>query len=152
MKKVILVSAATFVFAMSTLLFQLTSCEKADAQNNNCPPVTHTIEGLWVGTYTIDTEPGLGSQYWNLVIKPDGTMVNETRYTGTQHFNVGTWQMSGDTLICDFTGVYGLPQHIGISERATAIFDADAGTLTFGRWENTPVATGSGDFVVTQVP
>lgn len=137
-------------FAAASLLFQMSSCKKADAQNNNCPPQVYAVTGLWEGTYTFNNEPGLGSQYWNLVIKEDGTMVNETEYTGTQHFNVGSWSMSGDTLVCHFTCVYGLPQHIGISERATAVFDPSAGTLSFGTWENTPVATGSGNFVVTK--
>jgi hypothetical protein len=150
MKKLFMASLALTTFAASVFLFQMSSCKKAEAQNENCPPQTHSVKGLWEGSYTIDSEPGLGSQYWNLVIKEDGTMVNETRYTGTQHFNVGTWTMSGDTLICDFGGVYGLPQHLGITERATAIFNASAGTLTFGHWENTPTATGSGSFVVTK--
>lgn len=150
MRKLFLASLALTTFAAALLLFQMSSCKKAEAQNNGCPPEVYSVKGLWEGTYTIDSEPGLGSQYWNLTIKEDGTMVNETQYTGTQHFNVGTWTMSGDTLICDFTAVYGLPQHIGISERATAIFDASEGTLTFGRWENTPGATGAGSFVVTK--
>ena len=135
-------------FAVAITIFQMSSCKKADAQ----PPVTTTypIEGLWIGTYTVDAEPGWGDQYFSFIIKPDGTMIADTKLGDVQHLSPGTWTLNGTTLSCSFTCVYGTPADIGIVETTTASWDK-TGKLTSGHWKNVLPLTGSGTITLTRV-
>ena len=138
---------STMWMALVLIGIQLSSCEKESTQQ---AAAATSIHGLWVGTYSINGQTGLGMQYYAFVIKPDGTMINESKYTGQQHLSVGPWTLSGDTLTCTYTTVYGYPQHIGITEIGTAKFDRTNNTLT-GTWKNVPPLTGSGPFILTKV-
>ena len=148
MKKLFLASIALTTFALSIGLFQMTSCKKAEAQVNNTN-TTYPIEGLWIGTYTVDSQPALGEQYFALSIKPDSTIVADTKWGTTQHLAPGSWSLSGNTFTCTYTCVYGLPNHIGIEEKITATW-SNTGTL-IGTWENSPTPTGSGHVVFHRV-
>ena len=136
MKKIIAICLFSFVL--------ISSCTK-DNVGSNFP-----IQGLWIGTYTINEGKSLGEQYFSFIIKPDGTMINETKYTGKQHLSPGTWTLNGNTLLCTFTCVYGLPQHVGITETSTATWDSKKSTLT-GTWKNVPPLSGSGNFTLSRV-
>jgi hypothetical protein len=131
-----------------SLLFGTLGCEKEPDPD---PVKEKSILGLWVGTYEVDGEKERGKQYYSLVIKPDGTLINDTEGDNKQHLNIGTWSMKGDTLVCETTCVYGYPSNIGIVETHTAIFDKTTGKLTKGVWKNVPPQSGSGTFVVTKV-
>ena len=146
MRKLFFASIALTTFSLAIILFQFTSCEKAEAQTQQ--QVIFPIEGLWIGKYTITSEPSLGQQFFSIAIKPDGTAVVETKYGNTQHLSVGNWIKSGTTFTCNFTCVYGLPQHIGIVEKFVGTWD-NTGTLN-GTWENIP-ASGTGTVVVQRV-
>jgi hypothetical protein len=151
MKKILLGSIVLTAFSLSIILFQMTSCKKATAQPT---PTTYSIQGLWIGTYT-----GNGSsaapQYFSLIIKPDGNVINETQVASdtTQYLNVGTWQLSGNTLTATYTNVYGKgpTSFIGDSQTATATFNASTGTLTNGTWTDVAPLIGSGAFTLTKV-
>jgi hypothetical protein len=147
MKKILMGSLVITVFALASLLFQMTSCKKANAQT---PATNYPIQGLWTGTYTVDGSPSLGSQYFSFIIKPDGTMINDTKYLGVQNLAPGTWTLSGHTLSCTYTNVYGQSAHIGVTETSTATWD-ETGTLTTGIWQNTSPLSGSGTFTLTRV-
>jgi hypothetical protein len=146
MKKLFMASAALITFAIAMTLFQISSCKKSTAQNS----ATYPIQGLWIGTYTVDGQPGLGEQYFSFIIKPDGTMINDTKFSNQQHLAPGTWTLSGSTLSCTFTSVYGIPQNIGITETSTATWD-NKGKLTTGIWKNVAPLTGSGTFTLSRV-
>lgn len=146
MRKFFMTSVALTTMAISMVLFQMSSCKKAEAE----PPVTPpTIEGLWIGTYTTDGHTEFGKQYFSFVIKPDGTLINDTKGDNKQHLNIGTWQMNGGTLSCTFTCVYGVASNIGIAETSTASLD-EKGDLQ-GTWKNIPPLTGSGTFSLKKV-
>ncbi|MCD2423782.1 hypothetical protein LQ567_13485 [Niabella pedocola] len=113
-------------------------------------PPAHTVDGIWMGSYTVDVLPQLGQQYYSLILKPDGTAINETKWTGQTHINSGTWQMKGDTLICNTICIYGYEANIGVKEVHTAIFNKRNGTLTKGEWRNPAPGTGRGDVVLTK--
>lgn len=49
------------VFSFAIILFQI-SCKKG-ALADTTPTKTSTIHGLWVGTYDVQDQPGLGLQY-----------------------------------------------------------------------------------------
>ena len=136
------------ILIVSAISLQFLSCKK-----DNDPQPNYAITGLWRGTYTVDGQPGLGSQELNLIIKPDGKMVNDSKATGQQHISLGTWTLTGDTaFVSNATCVYGYPVSIGATQRHTAKFNKATGTLTMGIYINTGnPATGSGTFTVTKV-
>lgn len=146
MKKILLSSLVLAAFAFTSILFQMTSCKKAEAQTTT--PGNFPIEGLWVGTYTVDGQPGLGNQFFSFSIKPDGTMVNDTKGAGQQHLAPGTWSLTGTTLTCTFTCVYGTPANVGVTEATTLTWDK-TGKLT-GTWRNVP-ASGTGTITLTRI-
>ena len=132
---------ATFIIS-----FQLTGCTKDDPT----PPADTSIYGLWTGTYTINSYPGL-EQYFSLILKPDGTLINDTKGDGQQHLNIGTWTLSGDQLNCHVICVYGITTNLGVQEDFTATYNKVTGKITNGVWKNTPPLNGSGTFQVDKV-
>ena len=148
MKKFLLNGKFTAILIGAIVLFQLSSCEKNDVTPL---PTTHTIEGLWIGSYTVNGQPNLGNQYFSFSIKPDGTVVNDTKGENMQHLNIGNWTLTGDSLSCTTTCVYGLSSNLGVVEKHTAKFDKIKGTLTNGIWKNVPPMNGSGTFSLTKV-
>ena len=153
MKKIILVSMTLLLLAVCSTLFSLSSCTKtfADTKTDTVYKCQSTINGLWIGSVTVDGRPDM-THYYSLIIKPDGTMINDTKNAqGTQDLNVGKWTLLGDTLTCITTCVYGIPENLGIVEKHTAIFNQSTGTLTSGTWENYPNPYGKGTFTVTKV-
>ena len=148
MKKLFIASAASIVLTISVSLFVLTGCKKEDPKPTT--ETTYPIQGLWIGTYAVDGQPSLGEQYFSFIIKPDGTMINDTKFSNQQHLAPGTWTLSGNTLSCTFTSVYGIPQNIGITETTTATWDSK-GKLTSGIWKNVAPLTGSGTFTLTRI-
>ena len=136
---------------VSGITLQFSSCKKDD---DTVIPITTTysIEGLWRGTYSVDGSPQLGQQELNLTIKPDGTMVNDSKAGPQQHIALGAWTLTGDTaFVCTATCVYGYPNSIGDMQKHTATFSKTTGQLTLCTWINLPAGTGSGTFTLTKV-
>ena len=151
MKKLLLGSIVLLIFSASIVIFQM-SCKKSAVAQTPCPTPTYQIEGLWIGTYAVDGQPGLGQQYLSLTIKPDGTMINDSKAGGVQHLAIGTWTLVGDTaLVTTATCVYGIPQNIGITQTHRATFNITTGLLTVGTWNNNTPPSGSGTFTLTKV-
>jgi len=144
MKRAFMSAIVLLVFSISIVLFQLSCKKQAVAQ-----PGTPSIQGLWTGTYTVSGQPELGQQYFSLIIKPDGTMIADTKGENTQHLAPGTWSLSGNQLTCNYTCVYGLPANVGITEIAIATWDK-TGKLT-GTWKNDPDTQGAGEITLTKV-
>lgn len=147
MKKLFLASLTLTFFAAAIMLFQMSSCKKAAAQTPN--PKTYPIEGLWVGTYTVDGQPNKGSQYYSFILKPDGTMIQDGKDANQQAISIGTWTLTGTILSCNFTSIYGV-SGTGVTENATAAW-SDTGELTSGVWSNPSPGTGSGTFTMTRI-
>ncbi|MBS1530833.1 MAG: hypothetical protein JSU01_11030 [Bacteroidetes bacterium] len=144
MKKVFMSAVALVAFSLSIVLFQLSCKKQAVAQ-----PVPPTIQGLWIGTYTVAGQPELGQQYFSLIIKPDGTMIADTKGQNTQHLAPGNWSLAGNQLSCTYKCVYGLPANVGITEIAIATWDK-TGKLT-GTWKDDPDTQGNGEITLTKV-
>ena len=130
------------------LVFPL--CSFKNIEKKKIDLLTYPIQGLWIGKYSVTGEQHFGSQYFSFIIKPDGTMINDTRGAGQQHIAVGTWALKGKTFICSFTCIYGSSSNIGITETATAKWDK-TGKLTNGVWKNVAPLTGSGRFELKRV-
>ena len=137
-------SIALTLITFSFLLFQLSGCKKEET------PRTYPIEGLWIGTYTYDDQPSVGQQYFSFVIKPDGTMITDTKSSNQQYLAKGTWNLNGTTLTCNYTYVYGPAPGTGTIQSTSATWTND-GKLT-GTWINVSPANGStGTFSLTRV-
>jgi len=144
MKRTLMSAIVLLIFSASIIVFQISCQKSAIAQVNNA-----TIQGLWIGTYTVAGHAELGQQYFSLVIKPDGTVIADTKGENTQHLAPGTWSISGTQLTCTYTCVYGLPANIGITEIADATWDK-TGKLT-GTWRDNPNTQGTGEITLTKV-
>ena len=132
--------------ALISLILIQPGCHKnSDDQDSS----SSSIEGLWVGLYTVNGQ--LGQRYYSFVIKPDGTVINDTKAENQQHLNIGSWSLTGDTFECTATCVYGLPERVGVTETYTATFDKANGTLINGTWKTVPPINGSGTFTLTKV-
>jgi hypothetical protein len=133
--------------AICLLLSLFLSCEKESSTTTT----TYPLQGLWIGTYSVDGQSALGLQYYSFVIKPDGTIIGDSKSSNPtqQHITLGTWNLSGSTLSCAITCIYGLSVNIGLSQTCTSTWD-NAGKLT-GTWRNTTGPTSSGTFTMTRV-
>lgn len=114
-------------------------------------PTNFPIEGLWIGSYTFDDFPNLGAQYYSFVIKPDGTIINDSKGTGGQYLSVGTWTLSGKTLSCSIICVYSPePTLLGANQSISATWDK-TGKLTDGTWRTVSSNGGTGKFTMSRV-
>ena|SRR5688572_4460568 len=133
-------------------LISLTIIQSGCDKDSDDPDTSSTsIEGLWIGSYAVDGQPGAGLRYYSLIIKPDGTVINDTKAENQQHLAPGTWTLTGDSFTCTTTCVYGLPINIEVTQTHTATFDKTNGTLTNGTWVTAPPKVGSGTFTLTKV-
>ena len=102
--------------------------------------------------YSVDGQPSAGQQYYSLIIKPDGTVINDTKGLNQQHLSVGSWTLTGNSFTCTTTCVYGPPIDIDAVQTHTATFDKTNGTITNGIWTDVVSASIlSGTFTLTKV-
>lgn len=152
MKKILMASLAMTVFAVSALLLQLTSCKKVAAQlnNNDCPSPTYPVEGLYIGTYSVDSKPEQGDMYYSFVVFPDGSLLTKglTEF-GDTTYQKGSWQISGDST---FTGTIATFTTPSVIQSITGKFSKD-GKISNAQWQDSYNPFGSnlsGDFSVMQ--
>ena len=146
MKKLFNTPLSTVLIALVIILSQV-SCEKDNDQDPNTD--TYPIEGLWIGTYTVNGQPGLGNQYYSFVIKPDGTLIQDGKAANQQAICIGTWTLTGTNFSANFTSIWGV-SGVGVVQNVTANWD-NKGHLTSGVWSNPPPGTGSGTFTMSRV-
>lgn len=114
--------------------------------------LSKSIHGLWVGSYAVDGQPNLGNQYLSLIIKPDGTMINDSKAGGVEHLAIGTWILIGDSAFSSkATAVFGEESNIGITQTHKAKFNKKTGILTIGKWYNNNGISGSGTFKLKKI-
>ncbi len=110
---------------------------------------TYPIQGLWIGTYTSDQQPGAGSQYYSYIIKPDGTMIYDAKASTNQYIAIGTWNLVGTTFTTTYTNIWSTLGPTGVTQSATATFD-NTGKLKNGTWQNAG-GGATGTFTLTRV-
>jgi hypothetical protein len=141
------------IFNMTTILlvlFVFNACTKDDANDPPIPTVTnYPIEGLWIGTYTLNGQPAAGERYFSLAIRPGGTMISDGKVVNEANLSTGTWTLTGDTLSCSFTCVYGLPNNVGVLQSYKGVWDK-TGKLT-GTWKNFLSPSSSGIITLKRV-
>ena len=142
MKKILIASLVLTIFSASIILFQLSSCKKADAQTN-CPTATYPVSGVWIGTYTT-TQVAHAPTYASFIIYPDGVFMKRNKVVGngTDAITRGRWTLTGNNFqYRDTTLLY---TGGTVIETGTATFNND-GTMTNATWTNigSPNYTGA---------
>lgn len=146
MRKILFNSFVLLIFALSSFVFQITSCKKATAQTTS---LSYPIQGLWIGTYTVDGQSSIGEQYFSFIIKPDGTMIADTKGASEQHIAIGTWNLTGTSLTCTYHYIYGSASNTGVTQTASMIWDK-AGKLS-GTWSNGSSTSGAGKVTISRI-
>src|SRR5437868_4341101 len=99
MKKVLMGSIVMLLFALTSIIFQMSSCKKANAQEN-CPTPTYQIAGLWIGTYSVSCLPEQGQLFYSLSIYPDGSILSKGKGAdGNYYYGEGTWTISSNNIL-----------------------------------------------------
>ncbi len=79
-------------------------------------------------------------------------MINDSKAAGVQHLAIGTWTLTGDTvLVTNATAIYGGASNIGINQTHSAVFNKTTGILSVGTWNNNSGPAGSGTFTLIKV-
>jgi hypothetical protein len=138
------------------ILFLMACTIQLSCKKDNTSQATATafpIQGLWVGTYSVDGDPGAGQQYFSFIVKPDGTLVCDTKGNGNtkQYIGIGTWTLAGNTLSTTVINIYGNNGvAIGINQTSTSTWD-NTGKLTNGIWKNPSPSSGQGTFTLNRI-
>ena len=99
---------------------------------------TYPVEGVWLGTFSVNGSTDQKSYFYSFVIYPDGTMsTKSTGADGKAYYSAGTWawQLSSNNI---FVGTVttmnsgGLP----ITQRITATW-SKTGVMTDGTYVDT---------------
>jgi hypothetical protein len=93
-----------------------------------------SIHGLWIGTYLVNNlnQP---EQYFSYIIKPDGTILVESKSPGKSYLAKGTWKLEGKNFSAEYTYLVCPEDAVGVSQTATATYDPK-GKLKNGTWED----------------
>ena len=149
MKKIFRASLALTTFAISIALFQLASCKKTEAQMQAVYPV----QGLYIGTYSVNSVPAQGDLFYSFVVYPDGTMLTKSKGgDGKDYFASGTWTLTNNIFSGTITTLVAPNGGAPVTQSITATF-SNTGTLSNGVWAATtnPNAIGnSGKFSIMQ--
>jgi hypothetical protein len=135
------------LFLLSITLCLFFSCKK---EHPKPPESKKTIEGLWIGSYTVDGDPQQAPSYFSFIIKPEGKLVVESHPQGVQHFATGTWILNADTLRCTYVYLT-TQQGYKVEQTATAIYNRPDDRLTSGTWKNIGAPGGTGKFTMKEI-
>lgn len=129
-------------FLMSILL--VTACTK-ETEPKAPPAPTYPIEGLWIGTYSVDAMPAQGQLFYSFAIYPDGTLLTKSKGgDGKFYYSSGTWTLSSGNV---FNGTITTFDTYNSASRITQTVTANysnTGKLTDGTWKDTFNPHGAG--------
>ena len=118
---------------LASALFFSSCTKEADTTPAETTEPTYPVEGLWLGTYTVNGQTSQGSLFYSFAVYPDGTLFTKgTGADGKTYYSTGTWtwQSSRSNI---FVGTIttinsgGLP----ITQRITATW-SNKGVMTDG--------------------
>ncbi|MEX6686097.1 hypothetical protein QTN47_01245 [Danxiaibacter flavus] len=128
---------------LSFLTISFYSCKK-----DTDKPYPTTIEGLWIGTYTVN-ELTQDPQFYSFSIKPGGDILVEGKGgDDVTYYSAGTWKLSNDTLKAE---IHSINVNVKVTQSLTAIFDPMNRKLKNGVWKDIAGASLSGTFQMDKV-
>ena len=130
----------------------IASCQKDSNTPAPTPPTpTYPVEGLWIGTYTIDNSPSeSGIYFYSYVVYPDGSiLIKGTGADGNSYYSIGTWTLSDSTK---FSATYTTINFSGpqVTQTLTAKF-SNTGKMTEGVWADTKNGSETGKLSMQRV-
>jgi len=128
----------SYFFVALLTMSGVLSCEKESSS-----PSTYPIEGLWTGTYSVNTMPLQGSLTYTIAVKPGGEILTEGKGgDGKSHYASGTWALSGNNFTATII-TFPFSNIIPVTQSITATY-SNTGTLTDGTWTDTNNPNGAG--------
>ena len=120
------------VIALVASVF-IMSCSQ-DNDDLPAPAPTYPVQGLWVGTYSVDGQPSATNLPYSFAFSPDGTVVTGGKGDdGNIYYSEGTWIKTDSIVTATYTTInYGSYQ---VTQKATLTYHND-GTMTNGTWED----------------
>jgi hypothetical protein len=122
-----------FALALVSTVFIL-SCTKDDDDTTPPVPPTYPVEGLWVGTYTVDGQ-GPTTYPYAFSFQPNGVVVASGQGdNGTIYVSTGTYTVVDSVIKADYKTV-NYDRGYQVSQKATLRYHSD-GTITDGVWQD----------------
>ena len=146
MKKILLSATSFFAMTIFVLCFQ-TSCKKETITNTVTKTDTvfqcaKTINGLWVGTYSVNSNPSQGLLFYSLSVYPDGSLLYKTKGgDGNFYYAKGTWTLSSSNIFSATLTSFSTPT---VTQNITATY-TNSGTLINGAWSDISGGSNSGN-------
>jgi len=121
--------------ALLFLFFVSFSCKTTKVlRKTDC---SYPLEGLWIGTFKY--APGTGTiqtpQYFSFIIKPDGSLIVESKDSGISYAATGYWKLAENILTCKYAYSSSV-NNVALHQIATASYH-NSGELSGGEWHNT---------------
>ena len=117
-----------FTLLIACLMLSFASCKKDK-------PIKYPIEGLWIGTYTVDRYPDQKPLFYSFSVKPGGTILTESKGSdGISYYSEGTWALTGNKFSFNITTITFKP--LPIKQSGMLTFE-DSGKMTDGTWQDT---------------
>ncbi len=134
------------IYLVALLFFSLSySCVKPKVLTTTSSLIKSSIYGLWIGTYTMNAPTTNTDNYFSFMIKPDGKMIVESKFSKKQNIAIGSWTLKGKVFSCTYEYVY---PSTGTTQNATATLDT-LGKLNLGKWHNViPQNGANGTFLL----
>ncbi|HMD00808.1 MAG TPA: hypothetical protein VKH37_11680 [Ferruginibacter sp.] len=113
-------------------LFASTNIAKPPIKKNSSTIAQIDPVGIWVGTYDCEQYPEQGKIFYNLILKPDHTILTEGGASDhNTYYATGTWEINGNTVYWQVKAM-----HSGVCQSGQ-ITISDCNTMTNGIWRDT---------------
>ena len=124
---------------------------KKDSTTPTPTTPTYQVEGLWIGTFTVDNDPTQpATYYYSYAVYPDGTiLVKSLGADGNNYYSTGTWSLSSSNVFsATFISInFNGPQ---VTQTMTANY-SNTGKMTEGVWSDTINGSQTGKLTMGRV-
>lgn len=135
--------------------FLITALAVSSCQKDSTPPTpttpTYPVEGLWIGTFTVDNNPSqAGTYFYSYAVYPDGSiLVKSLPADGNTYYSAGQWTLSNANV---FSATFTSMNFKGaqVTQTITANF-SDTGKMTDGVWTDKINANQTGKLSMERV-
>jgi hypothetical protein len=131
-------------------IFAFTSCQK-DSTTPTPTATKYPVEGLWIGTYTIDNSPSESGIYFYsyAVYKGGSILIKGMGADGNTYYSSGQWALSSTNV---FSSTYTTINFSGaqVTQTMTANF-SNTGKMTEGVWTDTKNGSQTGKLTMERV-
>lgn len=135
-------------FLITSIVFN--ACQK-DSTSPTPDSPKYQVEGLWIGTYTIDNSPSeSGIYFYSYAVYKDGSiLIKGMGADGNTYYSSGQWALSSTNV---FSSTYTTINFSGaqVTQTMTANF-SDTGKMTEGVWTDTKNGSQTGKLTMERV-